>query len=117
VCLPEIPKYGRYKDGHQAAGYMYGTEYQVSDYNPLTTSNLHDHEASCAVCYVGMRSATLIIPATYECPAGWKREYKGYLMTGYHSHAHPCEFVCVDNGAEAVPGNNTDLNGILSGIP
>ncbi|XP_031553670.1 short-chain collagen C4-like [Actinia tenebrosa] len=113
VCLPETPKYGRYEDGNQEAGYMYGTEYQVSTYNPFTKSNLHDHEAPCAVCYVTTRSTEMMIPATYECPAGWTREYNGYLMSDYHNHAHATQFICVDENAEAVPGTSANLNGAL----
>ena len=33
LCLPHNPKYDKYKDGHQAVGYVYGTEYKVNDYN------------------------------------------------------------------------------------
>ncbi|XP_031562347.1 short-chain collagen C4-like [Actinia tenebrosa] len=113
VCLPETPKYGRYKNGHQNAGYMYGTEYEVNTYNPFTKGHLHDHEAPCAVCYVTKRSAKMMIPATYECPAGWTREYHGYLMSAYHNHPHPTQYICVDNDAEGVPGTHANLNGAL----
>ncbi|KAK3751289.1 hypothetical protein QZH41_012199, partial [Actinostola sp. cb2023] len=37
-CLTESPKYWNYKDGHQSAGYMYGTEYEVSTFNPFTNT-------------------------------------------------------------------------------
>ena len=33
LCLPHNPKYDKYKDRHQAVGYVYGTEYKVNDYN------------------------------------------------------------------------------------
>ena len=29
LCLPHNPKYGKYTSGHQYAGYVYGTEYEV----------------------------------------------------------------------------------------
>jgi hypothetical protein len=90
---------------------MYGTEYEESIFNQFPKSNLHDNEAPCAVCYVKTRSANLMIPATYECPAGWTREYHGYLMTAYHRHAHPYEFICVDKDAEGVPGTSAHLHG------
>ncbi|XP_031562344.1 short-chain collagen C4-like [Actinia tenebrosa] len=113
VCLPETPKYGRYKDGHQDAGYMYGTEYEVNIFNPLTNDRLHNHEAPCAVCYVQARSAKMMIPATYECPAGWTREYHGYLMTERHNHKAKSQFICVDQDAEGVPGTHANLDGAL----
>ncbi|XP_031564239.1 short-chain collagen C4-like [Actinia tenebrosa] len=112
VCLPENPRYGRYKDGYQEIAAMYGTEYELSSFNPFTR-NLHDHDALCAVCYVTTRSAKMMIPATYECPAGWSREYHGYLMTEKWNHGHASNFICVDQYAEAVPGTHANLNGAL----
>lgn len=112
MCLTESPKYGNYKPGHQSAAYMYGTEYELG-FNPFSKSNLHDHEAPCAVCHVTTRNAELMIPGTYECPAGWTREYHGYLMSSYHGHAHPTKFICVDQDADAVKGTSASLNGAL----
>ena len=33
LCLPRNPKYDKYQNGHQHAGYVYGTEYEVRQYN------------------------------------------------------------------------------------
>jgi len=112
VCLPEIPKYGNYKPGFQGSAAIYGTEYEVSAFNPFS-QNLHDHDAPCVACYVKTRSSQLMIPATYECPAGWTREYHGYLMTGHYNHKSSKTFVCVDKDAEAVSGSHANLNGAL----
>ncbi|XP_031555088.1 short-chain collagen C4-like [Actinia tenebrosa] len=112
VCLPETPKYGRYKNGYQNTAFMYGTEYDLYYYNPFTR-NLHDHDAPCAVCYVTTRSAKMMIPATYECPARWTREYHGYLMSEHHTHRHSTNFICVDQYAQAVPGTHADRGGAL----
>ena len=30
LCLPHKPKYDKYSDGRQSAGYMFGTEYEVN---------------------------------------------------------------------------------------
>ena len=97
LCLPHNPKYDKYQDGHQAAGYMYGTEYEVSQYsgNPFKRS-LHDHEAPCVVCFVKSHGSMLMMPARNDCPSGWTEEYHGYLMTAYHNHGHPTDFICVD---------------------
>jgi hypothetical protein len=113
VCLPENPRYRRYKNGVQNTALMYGTEYELNVYNPFTKSNLHNHDAPCAVCYVKTRSAKLMIPATYKCPAGWTREYHGYLMSERHNHAHSTQFICVDEYPETVPGTHSNLNGAL----
>ncbi|KAJ7350109.1 hypothetical protein OS493_038395 [Desmophyllum pertusum] len=81
ICLPNNPKYDKYKDGYQSESYIYGTEYEVSGYNPFK-NNLHDHDAPCAVCYVKSRATQLMIPARNDCPSGWTKEYYGYLMSG-----------------------------------
>jgi len=36
LCLPHSPKYDKYQDGYQYAGYMYGTEYEVA---PVSTAD------------------------------------------------------------------------------
>ena len=63
LCLPHNPKYDKYKDGHQAVGYVYGTEYKVNDYNgdPFKR-NLHNHDAPCVVCFVNSRGSMLMMP-------------------------------------------------------
>jgi len=114
LCLPHNPKYDKYKNGHQYAGYMYGTEYEVSEYsgNPFKR-NLHDHEAPCVVCFVKSRGSMLMMPARNDCPSGWTVEYTGYLMTAYHGHQHSTDFICVDGDPEFVPGSHADKNGAL----
>ena len=114
LCLPHNPKYDKYKNGHQSAGYVYGTEYQVGDYNgdPFKR-NLHDHDAPCVVCFVKSRGSMLMMPARNDCPSGWTEEYHGYLMTSYHNHKHSSDFVCVDGDPEYVPGSHADKNGAL----
>ena len=112
LCLPNNPKYARYKNGHQVAGYVYGTEYEVSQFNPFK-QNLHDHDAPCVVCFVSSRGSTLMIPARNDCPSGWTEEYHGYLMTAHHGHKHSEDFICVDENAEYIPGSGANLNGAL----
>ena len=113
LCLPLNPKYDQYKDGHQAAGYVYGAEYQISyGFNPFK-KNLHDHEPPCAVCFVKSRGSTLMMPARNDCPSGWTEEYHGYLMTEYHNHKKQRDFICVDADAEYVYGTQADKNGAL----
>ena len=114
LCLPHNPRYDKYTDGRQHAGYVYGTEYEVSQYsgNPFKR-NLHDHEAPCVVCFVKSRGSMLMMPARNDCPSGWTMEYKGYLMTALHNHGHPTDFICVDGDPEYVPGSHADRNGAL----
>ena len=114
LCLPHNPKYDKYKDGHQMAGYVYGTEYEVHQYsgNPFKR-NLHDHEATCVVCFVKSRGSMLMMPARNDCPSGWTEEYHGYLMTEHYNHQHSRDFICVDEDPEYVPGSNANKNGAL----
>ena len=112
ICLPKTPKYDKYKDGFQSHSYIYGTEYEVSSYNPFK-NNLHDHDAPCAVCYVKSRATQLMIPARNDCPSGWTEEYHGYLMAAYHSHKHSTTFICIDGNAEFVHGSKANYNGAL----
>ncbi|XP_020912367.2 collagen alpha-5(IV) chain [Exaiptasia diaphana] len=113
VCLTESPKYASYNDAHQSSGFMYGAEYQTKQsYNPFP-HNPHDHDVPCAVCFVPTRNAKLMIPATYECPAGWSKEYWGYLMTEYYNHPNQRNFICVDKDPEVIKGSLADKNGAL----
>ena len=97
LCLHRIPKYDKYQNGHQRAGYVYGTEYEVSQYNgnPFD-NNLHNSDAPCAVCFVKSRGSMVMMPVRNDCPSGWTEEYHGYLMTAYHVDKHSSEFICVD---------------------
>ena len=110
LCLPHNPKYDRYNDGHQSAGYMYGTEYET---NHIFKNNIADHEAPCVVCYVKSRASLLMMPARNVCPSGWTKEYHGYLMTEYYAHKKQRDFICVDEDAEYVPGSGANKNGAL----
>ena len=114
LCLPHDPKYDKYKNGHQLAGYVYGTEYEVHQYNgdPFKR-NLHNHEVPCVVCFVKSRGSMLMMPAKNDCPSGWTEEYHGYLMTAYHGHRHSTDFICVDGDPEYVPGSNANNDGSL----
>ncbi|XP_068679705.1 uncharacterized protein [Montipora foliosa] len=114
LCLPNKPKYDKYKDGWQNSGYVYGTEYEVNQYNgdPFKTS-LHNNDAVCAVCFAKSRSSKLMIRARNVCPSGWTEEYHGYLMTEYYNHKGPKNFICVDGDPESVVGSSANKNGAL----
>ena len=114
LCLPHNPKYDKYKKGRQISGKMWGTEYQVGEYNgdPFKR-NLQDHDAPCVVCFVKSRGSMLMMPARNDCPSGWTEEYHGYLMTNYHSYSHSSDFVCVDGNPESVPGSHASKSGAL----
>ena len=74
-CLPLDPKFYKTVSGAQTWAYMYGAEHKLTN---LLVANSHDNDVPCVVCYVPTRSALCMIPANYECPSGWTREYFGY---------------------------------------
>ena len=79
---------------------MYGAEYQWT--NGLV-ANSDNTDVPCAVCYVPIRNALYMIPAKYDCPKNWTREYFGYLMSARHSH-YRTQFSCVDHSLTPVIG-------------
>lgn len=113
LCLPHNPQYGSYKAGHQIGGRIYGTEYEVHDFNPFKTKNLHNYDAPCAVCFVNSRASVLMIPPRNDCPPGWTEEYHGCLMADRDIHKRSSDFVCVDENAEYVPGSGANRDGAL----
>ena len=52
----------------------------------------------------------VMIPAWTHCPASWTKEYVGYVMTE-HKTTHRLQHVCVDQQAEAVPGEARAVTG------
>ena len=113
LCLPLNPIFDKTTSGAQASTYIYGTEYEISSQSNMFTSNLHSHDAPCAVCHTESRGSHLMIPARNVCPSNWTLEYKGYLMSAHHGHNGKTQFICVDGSAEATTGSHVDNNGAL----
>jgi len=117
LCLPESPQWRNHTNSNPPSGWIFGTEYHVSgDHASFfsTVNNgghqIHRGPASCAVCYVPRRSASVMIPASTSCPVGWTLEYGGYLMSE-HSYddnsgrpRHPANYICVDQAPEVATG-------------
>ena len=110
LCLPPDPKYLKSTPGYQNWGLLYGIEYETTG-TPLDHS--HDRNMPCALCQAYGRTSMIMIPSHYECPLGWRREYYGYLMTGYHGHKAATQYTCVDESLEQIPGSGGDQNGYL----
>ncbi len=119
ICLTNSPSWSgaTFNDADQNAALIYGTEYQMSGYgiatfgNGLTSAQLQDYDAECAVCLVDDASETLMVPGTTNCPSGWTLRYWGYLM-GNHYTQSKNETVCVNN-SPLQTGVNSDCNGNL----
>ena len=78
LCMPKVPEYNpnlTYRSAVDDHSQIHGVEYEL----PL--QGLHNHNVPCALCHVSTRSAVIHIPAKYNCPPTWTREYYGYLMS------------------------------------
>ena len=105
LCLPEEPQWGYTGPHVPHFSTVYGTEYQVPESgNPFNTQNLYDREIPCVLCQAERRFSHAVLPATVTCPAGWTKEYGGYMMAMYYNHQGPRSAVCMDNDPEKLPG-------------
>ena len=119
LCLTNSPSWSgaSFSDASQDAALIYGAEYQMSGYgiatfgNGLTSAQLQDYDAGCAVCLVDGASETMMVPGTTVCPSGWTLRYWGYLM-GNHYTQLKNETVCINNSPLQL-GVNSDCNGFL----
>ena len=105
LCLPPDPQY--YSRSSSGSQYIYGVEYEISGVN----SQAHDRNMPCALCKVTGRSTTVMIPSHYECPQGWRKEYNGYIMAGYHGQDGSSMYYCIDKHLEQIPGSGGNQNG------
>jgi len=118
LCLANNPQWKRYIVDHQGwTGEIAGIEYELFNSgagrnNIFSERNnggrsLGNNPAPCAVCYVGGRSAVLMIPARTQCPDGWTTEYTGYLVSEYsrsHSYHYRTSYICLDEAPEITDG-------------
>ena len=120
ICLPDDPDYIpgsidlSISPSHEFKSVVQGVEYQV-DFGPIpgnSLQHLHQHNAPCAVCFVPVRSTTIMVPAKTVCPSSWTREYYGYLMTEYDDF-YRSSYSCFDVDSEAVPGTGSNINASL----
>jgi len=55
------------------------------------------HQIACAVCQANYKTSTVMIPGRSACPAGWTRQYYGYIMTEYGGNDNSrYQFECID---------------------
>jgi hypothetical protein len=121
LCLPDKPQWRYRMDGMQQwAGRLYGVESQTYPNKPdrpapfSTTNNggrpYVNLPVPCAACYVPSRSASIMIPARTECPAGWTLEYSGYLVSeDALNDRQGTSYECVDEAPEpGAGGTNKD---------
>lgn len=105
LCLPPDPVYDKH-DIPTYVAYLYGAEYETTPQSP------HDLDVVCAVCRTA-DATTLMVPGTNTCRPGWSRQYSGYLMAGYHTHAIGSQYYCIDKGLEVDDNSVRSDNGKL----
>ncbi len=112
VCLTRDPIYKTYQSGHQThRARIYGAEYE-SFSTGIYPSSLFEHDVPCAVCHVTKRASQMMVPGRNVFPAGWTREYKGYMMAEQYDHNRSM-FTCVDEIPDYKQGTRASLNGAL----
>ena len=127
LCLPETPQYKNYYSSIVVLPELYGVEYDLGGGQTSPLKHLDQADMPCVLCSVSTRSKMIMIPARYECPSDWNREYSGYLMSEAEHEHHPGRksTICVDEASEAVPGSgaNTDpavvyfMRAVCNGLP
>ena len=111
LCLPPDPQYLLYQSGYQDHVYLYGAEYITDNNSPINNAN--NRNVPCALCNAYGRTSKVMIPSRIQCPPGWRREYYGYLMAGYHGNNAATQFTCIDKTLELIPGSGADTGGYL----
>lgn len=113
LCLHERPQWKRKIPGVQYfTCSIYGAEYEMWNANSVfsLTNNagepLVNHPTPCAHCYTPQRSTNIMIPARTECPAGWTKEYQGYIVADHHLH-QKSTFSCMDDAPETGTGGSS----------
>ena len=111
-CLPLDPNFLTPISGSQTRAYIYGAEYETQTSSSSQVHGRQDHDVPCAVCHVSNRTAAYMVPAKYTCPAGWTREYYGYLMSSHSGHQRT-QYTCLDTELKSVVGSSANHNGLL----
>ena len=108
MCLTKSPKYLTYNDGNQNPALLYGVQFYQSGIVPEFDA-VYKRAMPCSVCYTTAVS-NIMYPARTDCPANWKLQYTGYIMSTYYS-SRQTDWACVDaNPDNLAPGNENSLN-------
>ena len=111
ICMPTDPEYLS-PTTPSTKSLLYGGEYQSFGTKIFETA-VHDYNVPCAVCNAPTKSTSLMIPAMTKCPAGWNREYYGFLTAQKFDHARNTAYDCVDADPDGIPGTSRNTDGTL----
>lgn len=110
ICIPNNPDYIPETYGVSVPYYstVQGAEYEFFA-GPLT--NITEHNAPCAICYVPSRATAIMVPAKTTCPSSWTREYYGYLTTNAElATLQQSSYTCLDISPEVIEGSSISTN-------
>ncbi|CAC5409617.1 unnamed protein product [Mytilus coruscus] len=107
ICLPHDPYIGSpiTNDYHAS---LFGMEYQDN-----FDSNVYNKDVPCAVCRANHVTSKIMIPGKATCYAGWRKEYNGILVAGYHNHDSASSFICVDQNQDVLEAGVANDDGYL----
>ncbi|XP_076072268.1 uncharacterized protein LOC143044224 [Mytilus galloprovincialis] len=106
LCLPNNPKLSN----KTAPGnsFIFGTEFEEN----FLRSDAVNEDIPCALCRSINTTSSVMFPGRNVCYNGWKKEYEGYVMSGYWGH-RASSYICVDLHPDYVPGGKSNTNGQL----
>ena len=109
VCLHPAPYYKEW-DGRENPGSarLFNVEYETRLKGISEWHKLQSHDVPCAVCQATGSMAVHMQPGSINCPAGWAKDYSGFVMSEGTQATHALEYLCVDEKAEAHPNSSPD---------
>ncbi|XP_065648239.1 uncharacterized protein LOC100204569 isoform X2 [Hydra vulgaris] len=102
LCMPELPKYYKNDTVSSKNSPIFGVEFELEKSNIMDLKYKEKHfNALCSICDVNERTNYLMIPAAFECPPSWHKEYTGFLMAQKKSLMRT-QYICVDQEADFI---------------
>ncbi|XP_063447032.1 uncharacterized protein LOC134726556 [Mytilus trossulus] len=89
VCLPQDPSIGGPINSDYAAT-VYGMEYADN------FGSLYYKDVPCVVCRANHVTSKVMIPGKFTCHVGWRKEYSGMLVAGYHRQEGASSYFCME---------------------
>ncbi|XP_065193210.1 uncharacterized protein LOC135824403 [Sycon ciliatum] len=112
LCMPMEPEYSEYIPKTQSNSILQTAELQTPSKSIPEFHSQYQNTPVCALCQAYGRSSQFMFPARLTCPAGWTKEYDGYLMTAKYDHQRT-EYICMDKQPEVMEGTSKNVNGAL----
>ena len=99
LCMPLDPEYNlKHKPEVQGHAYISAVGYRSH------ICGIDESLVACAICQVRGKCTSIMIPAKTTCPDTWRREYYGYLMSGYSATTGRNRYMyeCIDKDMDTL---------------